>query len=124
MNTDRYYVNFMKTEIDSLKCKSIELVDENGNCKIRMIAGNQSACIEFIGDKKLPTIQISSSEVNPVEIHFFDAEGRPCFTMGAFGNGDVGITVRDSKGRPRIIVGYDDEADRGLIRCLEPTQSD
>jgi hypothetical protein len=53
-----YILYFM--EIDTLKCKKIELVDKNGKPRIIMYADDDQGVILFMGED-CPTIQISTS---------------------------------------------------------------
>jgi hypothetical protein len=96
-------------QIDSLRCRRIEIVDEDGHVRMILEADRRSCCILLYGGataaSSAPKLQLLSSDLNPVEIHLMGEPGTPRLSIGLFSNGDAGLTACDPEGRPVAGIG-------------------
>jgi hypothetical protein len=103
-------------EIDTLRCRKIELVDQNGKCTIVLRANDGGGIILLMGETT--HMEISISENNGAQIHMtntFEGKSVPCLTIGAFKDETAGLICRDSKGLARVVAGYDGDIKKSVI---------
>ena len=101
-------------EIDTLKCKKIELVDKNGKPRIILYADEDEGVILLIGDNN-PNIQISTNKTKPAQILLTDHLSRPRIIFSVSNNGSAALNIIDEKGYPKVDVGYDAELKKAFI---------
>ncbi len=103
-------------ETETIKCKKVEIVDDQGVPRILLYVQGESSII-ILSKSIQPAIQISAGEHEPAAIHLFN-ENVPAMTLVA-GKPSSGIIIRDAKGRSRVSISVESETSIAKIRCDE-----
>lgn len=103
-------------ETKTLKCQNLHIVDENG--KTRMILGaDAKACHIVFCEEDSPYMQILVSKKDDANISILNRDGVVRFGIGMFASGAVGIAINDSRGIPKLTIGYGAGGEKAEIIC-------
>jgi len=103
-------------ETKTLKCESLQIVDENG--KIRMVlSANSKNCSIVFCEEDSPYMQILVSKNNEANLTVLDREGVTRLSFGMFADGSVGYAIKDPGGITKAFMGYQGKDTKAAIGC-------
>jgi hypothetical protein len=103
-------------ETNTLRCQKLEIVDENGKCRMVLYAEDSHSSIIFLTEES-PYMQIRVSKKGDANICMLDKEGAVRCSFGLVELGNVGFSFNDVEGKPRLMGGIRDDSNKATIIC-------
>jgi hypothetical protein len=103
-------------ETETLRCQKLEIVDQEGKCRMVLYAEADHSSIIFLNDES-PYLQIRVSKKGDANISVLDKASAVRCSIGLVEAGNVGFCFNDVEGKPRLMAGIHGDSDKATIIC-------